>query len=101
MTQVLNVSSTINKIKETLRVKYNFANNKDTLTLMTKTIKKFKIINNLKFIVEKMGKIIDNNYYLSFEINARFNAIAKKIEIEINKNNEISNKVLRDIVNFI
>ena len=69
MIQTFNVLLIINKIKKTLHIKYNFANDKDTSTLMMKTIKKLKIINNLKFIVEKIIKIINSNYYLIFEIN--------------------------------
>ena len=100
ITQTFNALSTINKIKEALRVKYNFANDKNTSTSMTKIIKKFKTMNNLKSIVEKVIKMIDNDYCLILEINVRFNAIAKKIKIAINENNEMRNEILRDIANF-
>ena len=67
---------------------------------MTKAIEKFKIMNNLKFIVEEIIKIINNDYCLVFKINVQFNAIAKKIEIAIDENNEVKNKILRDIASF-
>ena len=44
-------------------------NDKDLLTLITKTIKKFKIVKSLKFIVEKVIKVINNNNYLIFKMN--------------------------------
>ena len=57
-------------------------------------------MNNLKFIVEKRIKIINNDYCLILKINARFNAIAKKVEIAIDVNDEIKNETLRNIANF-